>query len=318
MNAAQALQSALNPIGPQSHAIDRLWWLMLWTTTAVTVVVLAFFFIALIRSRRGASPLAEPFLTSAVSGAVTLTVLILFTLLVASIWTGRAVASSGPANPSRVVSIEVIGHQWWWEIAYDDSVPANRVTLANEIHIPAGRPIVLNVTSRDVIHSFWAPNLQAKRDLIPGYTTSIWMQADRTGVYHGQCAEFCGRQHAHMAFDVVVQEESDYERWLNAERGPAGEPQSRDEQRGRDVFMAARCSACHTIRGTDAAGLVGPDLTHFASRTALGARTRDNTGRELANWIANPHSVKPGNQMPANAFSPEDLSAVTAYLTSLR
>ena len=315
---AAPLHSILNPAGPQSLAIVRPWWLMFWTTTIVFVITLALFFLSLVRGRRAGQPTSTAMLTSAVSGAVTLTVVILFGLLVASIWTGRAVASTAPMNTATAVTIEVTGHQWWWEIAYDDPVAARRVTLANEIHVPISRPIAIKVTSRDVIHSFWAPNIQQKRDLIPGYTTAIWMQADRPGVFHGQCAEFCGKQHAHMAFDVVAESEADFGRWLNAQRDPAREPQTADEERGRDVFMTARCSGCHTIRGTSASALAGPDLTHFASRLEIGAGARDNTEGHLSEWIANPHSVKPGNRMPANPFAPEDLRALTAYLASLR
>src|SRR4051812_18295724 len=320
MQGGDVVQSVLAPAGRQASSIHNLWLLMLWVAVAVFVITLAFVFAALVRGMRHVRSDADPAgspraLTRSVAAAVALTIVILLALLVASVSTGRTVAS---LHATSAVTISVVGHQWWWEIEYEDANPSRRMLTANELHIPVSRPIALKVTSRDVIHSFWAPNLQMKRDLIPGYTTAIWMQADRAGVYHGQCAEFCGKQHAHMAFDVIAEPEAGFDTWLNAHRENAREPQSAEEQHGRDVFMAARCSGCHTVRGTSAAGLVGPDLTHFAGRLELAAGTRDNSERHLSDWIADPHSVKPGNLMPPNAFSSEDLHAVTAYMASLR
>jgi cytochrome c oxidase subunit 2 len=189
---------------------------------------------------------------------------------------------------------------------------------ANELHIPTGRPIVLKVTSRDVIHSFWVPNLQGKRDLIPGYTTALWLQADRTGVFRGQCAEFCGLQHAHMALDVVAESDRDFEGWLDAMRQPGRAPPEPAARRGHDVFMQARCAGCHTIRGTEAAGQTAPDLTHIATRSTLGAGTLPNTPENLTAWIQDPQRVKPGNQMPPNPLAADDLQALVAYLETLR
>src|SRR4029079_14595470 len=171
------------------------------------------------------------------------------------------------------VSIAITGHQWWWEIEYEDASADRRVTTANEIHIPVARPVVLKVTSRDVIHSFWAPNLHGKRDLIPGYTTAIWLQADRPGTFRGQCAEFCGRQHAHMAFELVAESDEDFNRWLDARRAPARAPDTDQQRRGRGGFTPARCAGCHEIQGTDAHGRFGPTLTHVGSRGTLGAGT---------------------------------------------
>jgi cytochrome c oxidase subunit 2 len=242
-------------------------------------------------------------------------VVILFGLLVASVWAGRAVTS---LHASSAVTINVIGHQWWWEIEYEDAVAARRMLTANEIHIPVNRPVVLKVTSRDVIHSFWAPNLLGKRDLIPGYTTAIWLQADRPGIFRGQCAEFCGLQHAHMAFDIVSEPDAAFLRWLDGMRQPASDPHGEIERRGRAVFMTARCAACHTIRGTDAHGQVAPDLTHLATRSTLGAGTLPNTPEHLDAWVRDPQASKPGNQMPPNPLAPDDLQALLAYLRTLR
>jgi cytochrome c oxidase subunit 2 len=319
MLAVDVNQSALAPAGIQASTIHHLWSLMLWVTAAVAVVVLACIAIAVVRGTRNASApraaTSERTLSRAVGASIALTVIILFGLLAASISTQRSLLS---LQASSAVTIEVIGHQWWWEIQYDDAIPSRRVTTANEFHIPIGRPIVLKVTSRDVIHSFWVPNLHGKRDLIPGYTTAIWLQADQPGVYRGQCAEFCGLQHAHMAIDVVAEPEAAFESWLDGMRQPAKDPADAAALTGRDVFMRSRCAGCHTIRGTDAAGQVAPDLTHVATRSTLGAGTLANTRDHLADWIRDPQRPKPGNQMPPNPLSAQDIDAVTAYLETLR
>jgi cytochrome c oxidase subunit 2 len=293
---------------------------MLWTCTAVFAAVLLTLGLALVRGTRhrsesDASLPTEKALSRTVGVAVALTVAILMVLLVASVWTGRRVAS---LQASSAVTVAVTGHQWWWEIQYEDALPSRRVLTANELHIPTNRPVVLKVTSRDVIHSFWAPNLQGKRDLIPGYTTALWLQADRPGVFRAQCAEFCGLQHAHMALDVIAQQDREFDAWLDAMRQPGRESADSTTRRGRDVFMRARCAGCHTIRGTEAAGQIAPDLTHIASRSTLGAGTLPNTPDNLAAWIRDPQRVKPGNQMPPHPLADDELQALVAYLDTLR
>ena len=313
-------QSVLSPAGIQASSIHALWVLMLSVCTVVFVAVLTALLIAVLRGnhRRSDQPSASPAertLTKYVGVAVGLTVVTLIALLVASVWAGRSVAS---LRAESALSIDVAGHQWWWEIQYEDAVARRRVMSANEIHIPTNRPVVLKVTSRDVIHSFWVPNLQGKRDLIPGYTTALWLQASRSGVFRGQCAEFCGMQHAHMAFDVVAESEEEFTRWLDAMRQPGRDPPDATARKGRDVFMQTRCAVCHTIRGSDAAGQTAPDLTHIASRRTLGAGSLPNTPDNLANWIRDPQRVKPGNQMPPNLLADDDLHALVAYLETLR
>jgi cytochrome c oxidase subunit II len=329
------LQSALDPAGPAAAVIGRLWWLMFWVATGVFAIVTGLLAVAVARGRRsrpaeGASSRememrTGPLLTRAVTAGTALTVVVLFGLLVASIGAGRAIGSSpSPGGPQagealrNAVSINVSGHQFWWEIEYEDASPSRRVTTANEIHVPVGRPVILKVTSRDVIHSFWVPNLQGKRDLVPGYTTALRMQADRPGVYRGQCAEFCGRQHAHMAFEVVADSEAEFGHWLDAQRQPAAEPPNDTASRGREVLLSSRCILCHTIRGTAALGRVGPDLTHLASRATIGASTLPNTRRHLAGWIVNAQQIKPGSQMPPNSLGADDLQSLLAYLESLK
>jgi cytochrome c oxidase subunit 2 len=228
---------------------------------------------------------------------------------------------NSPSGPGAI-TVDVIGHQWWWEFQYRDVSPQDFVTTPNELHIPVGVPIVLKATSRDVVHSFWVPNLHGKRDLIPGEITHTWIQADRPGVYRGQCAEFCGHQHAKMAFVVVAEPMDTFLAWLRHQRRPAVQPpddaSGAELRRGRDVFMQGPCVTCHTIRGTDAGSRVGPELTHVGSRMTLGAGTLPNTRDHLARWIANAQLVKPGNRMPAVALGETELDALVAYLRSLR
>ncbi len=320
MRSGEIVQSVLSPAGAQASSIHQLWVLILWTTAIVCIVVLAFIVVAIVRSARHDSTVRTPTapersLTRSVWAATTLSVLILLMLLIASIWFTRAVES---VQASGALTINVIGHQWWWEIEYDDPLASQRMLTANEVHIPVGRPVVLKVSSKDVIHSFWVPNLQGKRDLIPGYLTAISVQADRPGIFRGQCAEFCGLQHAHMALDIVAESDSDFQRWLDGMRKPAGSPQTEDQRRGHAVFMSRRCAGCHAINGTEAYGQMGPDLTHIASRSTIGAGTLPNTRQHMDAWVKNSQASKPGNQMPPNPLSDEDSRDLLAYLEFLK
>jgi cytochrome c oxidase subunit 2 len=314
--------SALHSGGPQAGRIEGLWWLMFWVCTAVFVLVMAALAAALTRRRPVESGLPGPIppeshrrMTRVVAGAVGVTVLILFGLLVASVSTGRAIASlSAPKAPI----VKVTGYQWWWEVEYVDAVPGRRLTTANEIHIPAGEPVLVQLAANDVIHSFWVPNLHGKRDMIPGHDAEIWIQADRPGVYRGQCAEFCGHQHAHMGFLVIAQPREAYDAWYESQLQPAALPATPLQQRGRQLVETLPCALCHNLQGTDASGRTGPDLTHLASRRTLAAGTLPNTPGNLAGWILDPQTLKPGNHMPANAMASQDLEALLAYLGSLK
>jgi cytochrome c oxidase subunit 2 len=312
------LQSVLDPAGPQAAHISWLWWLMFWVTTAVFVIVFALVLVAVWRggrARASADDAADKPLAAAVSFGVALTVVILFGLLGATMWTQRAVLALGAQS---AVTINVTGHQFWWEFEYDDAQPSRRVTTANELHIPVSRPVVLKVTSRDVIHSFWVPNLHGKRDLVPGITSAIWLQADHPGVYRGQCAEFCGRQHAHMAFEVVAEPDAQFERWLDAQRQLASAPQSAAATHGRDVFLHTQCVLCHTVRGTPAAGKVGPDLTHVGTRGKIASGTLLTKPDAVAAWLRDPQHIKPGSQMPPTRLSDADAQALSEYLVNLK
>jgi cytochrome c oxidase subunit 2 len=313
MSAATVAQSVLDAAGPQSASIERLWWLIFAISTAVFIAVMAVLAISVVRRTTRES--SEAVMTRWVIAASGATVLILFVWLIASVSVGRATAAP---QMSDAATINITGRQWWWQVEYVDTLPSNRFRTANEILIPVGRPVVVNVTSRDVIHSFWVPNLHGKRDLIPGYVTSLWFQADRAGVYRGQCAEFCGFQHAHMAVFVNAVPERDFQAWLSAQRQSAPEPTSDLQRRGRDVFLGATCSQCHTVRGTRAGGAYGPDLTHVGSRATIGAGVLPNTNENLQRWIRNSHDFKPGNKMPPHDLNDNDLQAVAEYLGSLK
>jgi cytochrome c oxidase subunit 2 len=317
-------QDILNSAGIQAQRIEHLWWIIFWVTLVVFILVMSF--LGRSFSRRQdvggltmlpASPAkdSEAHLSVSVSAAVLVTIVILFVLLVVSISTGKSLASLQSKN---AVTIEVTGHQWWWEVKYPNPIASDSVTTANEIHVPVGIPVVLNSTSQDVIHSFWAPNIHGKRDLIPGYQTAMWFQADREGVFRGQCAEFCGHQHAHMAFLLIAESPAKFQAWLQQQRQSAAAPGDAVAIHGQQVFLSSTCVMCHTIRGTDAGSKNGPDLTHLASRGTLAAGTLPNTRGNLAGWILDSQRIKPGNHMPPNSFSSDDLQALLVYLEGLQ
>jgi cytochrome c oxidase subunit 2 len=308
------VQSALHPAGPAAAIISDLWWLMFWTCTVVYVLVMAALAAGLRRRHPGVARPSERTLLRSVVVASAATVAVLFGLLFASVVTGRAIGSMGPAAD---LTVAITGNQWWWDIEYHDPMPSKRVTTANELHLPVGRRVRLQLKSNDVIHSFWVPNLHGKMDLIPGRQTVLWLQADSAGVYRGQCAEYCGLQHARMAFRVVAESPEAFARWLQAQRRPAPAPVTPEQQHGLAVVERGPCALCHTVRGTSAGGRTAPDLTHLATRSAIAAETAPNTRDHLARWIADPQQLKPGTRMPATALSADELKAVVAYLETL-
>jgi cytochrome c oxidase subunit 2 len=313
----------LHAAGPQSAHIEWLYWFIFWLTFAVFVIVVIGF------SRAGArsySPARQmlPIITDlsgdrraawVVGAAVGVTVTALFVVLFLSVITGKKVEGLTSKNP---VTVQVIDHQWWWEVIYPNSQADQTVMTANEIHVPVGKPIVILTNSADVIHSFWAPNVNGKRDLLPGYSSAFWMQIDQPGTYHGQCAEFCGLQHAHMGFSIVAESDEEFQAWKAQQLKPASEPSASDTIHGREVFLTHACVMCHTIRGTDAGSRMGPDLTHLASRNMIAAETLPNTQGALAGWIVDPQRIKPGNHMAPNPLDPRDLQDLVTYLGTLK
>jgi cytochrome c oxidase subunit II len=213
--------------------------------------------------------------------------------------------------------VTLSGHQWWWEIRYDDTDPSRSFTTANELHVPVGRPVMISLQSTDVIHSFWVPSIAGKEDLIPGWKNSIIITAQSPGLYRGQCAEFCGLQHANMGLLVFADPPDKFDSWYAAQVAPAPSPPAAVKH-GHDVFMSSGCILCHGIRGTTAGAKVGPDLTHVASRTSLAADTLDFNHGNLVAWIADPQAVKPGSNMPKVNLSDADREAVARYLENLK
>jgi cytochrome c oxidase subunit 2 len=317
-------QTVLDAKGLQSARIERLWWFIFTIIVAVYVIVIAWLGTALFKSRTRVAlteippqvnPPADRRMSFVVGTALALTVILLFSILTGSVMTGHAIAGLTSKNP---IAIDVVGHQWWWEVRYEATQADQTVITANEIHIPVGQPVVIKTSSVDVIHSFWAPNLHGKRDLIPGYQNAVWLQADKEGVYRGQCAEFCGHQHAHMAFFVVAESVDNFQRWLAQQVSTPPPPADPVALQGEQVFLTHTCVMCHTVRGSGAGSKVGPDLTHVASRMTIAAGTLPNTRGNLAGWILDSQSIKPGNKMPPNPLKSDDLNALLTYLETLK
>ena len=304
--------SLLDAKGPAERTASSIWWPMVWVATAVTVFVVVMGAYGVVRGRRIREedirrdvPWGDRFILIAglgVSGAI------LIGFFVFSLARAATLARAQPG-----LEITVIGHDWWWEIRYP-----NGAVTANEIHIPAGQRVNISLTSVDVIHSLWVPQLGPKIDLIPGRTTHAWLKADQPGEYRGQCAEYCGLQHANMNFVVIAEAPAAFERWAVQHRNPPAGPQSELEARGEAAFVRSSCAGCHTIRGTDAHGILGPDLSDFAGRSSIGAKTVPNDRGHLEGWIADPQSIKPGVLMPPSSLEPDELTAIVAYLESLK
>lgn len=318
-----APHSALHPSGIQSSRIADLFWAYFDIAALVFVLVMGAFVVALFRKRRADAPPPKSEVPDevdrpkrrAVTVAGAFTVIALVVMLFLSIATSRALASLGTKD---AVTVEVIGHRWWWEVKYPASVAGMQFTTAYELHVPVGRPVEVKLSTRDVIHSFWVPSLNGKRDAIPGKSTTLVIQADHPGRYEGQCAEFCGTQHANMRFVVVAESEEELKAWLAHQLSPAVTPDDPEKLRGQEVFLKSRCAACHTIAGTGAFATVGPNLTHLASRRDLAAGTLGAERGHLAGWIVDPQSSKPGVIMPGTPLAPDDLNALLTYLGSLK
>lgn len=313
---AQAQQSALKPASTHAENIETLWWIMLYGAVAIFLATMLVLAIGLWRARRpGAQALSEIASRNLVIAAgVAIPLLILIVLVAGSLILGRSIAAKPPGNALTVV---VTGWMWWWQIDYLDDSGELVATTANEMHIPVGRAVEVRLASADVIHSFWVPELHGKTDLIPGVINSSWFTAEQAGVYRGQCAEFCGVQHALMAFLVIAQPEAEFEHWLERQAEPA-ESVFGEARRGQQVFLEAGCADCHSIRGTAADGDIAPDLTHIASRRSLAAVTRPNNRGHLGGWISDPQSIKPGNFMPRTLLEPDEHAALLHYLETLQ
>ncbi len=323
---AAGCATAPSPFSPAGPGARELAVLGIVTTVIVCVVSLAVYIVMAValwrrRANLPADPLAPP-PPGVPDNRRAFRWIIGGTLFTAAILVGFAIASlattSAAAMPRRVapVTVRVTGHQWWWQVQYLNADSMIEAESANEIHIPVGVPVHFELIGGDVIHSFWVPELQGKTDMIPGHPNTAWLQADHPGVYRGQCAEYCGLQHAHMSFLVVAEPRAQFETYLAHEM--QGQ-EARDTSQGEQVFVGSSCGLCHTIRGTGALGKVGPDLTHFGSRRTIGANLVPNNVGELTAWIVDAQHFKPGIVMPKIGLPKGgSLSALTSYLESLK
>lgn len=309
------VQSVIHPAGIEAARASHLWWLIFGICAAIWIAVAMAALIAIRTGRRAASRATDRQLGTNIAVAGALSVVVLIAILFESVLTGRA---EDAIRTPDALHLQVTANQWWWDVQYVNDLPSLNVTTANEIHLPVGRPVRIDLLSTDVIHSLWIPSLQGKVDLIPGRLNELWLQADRAGVYRGQCAEYCGLQHAKMALVVVAEAPDAFERWLAANRAPAVPPSTPEQERGKTVVERGPCAMCHNITGTLAGARSAPDLTHIGSRSTIAAGTLPNTRGYLGGWIADPQHVKPGNRMPVPGLSDEQLQAVIAYLESLK
>lgn len=309
--------SPLDPHSPAAHHIATLWWWMLAVASVVFLGAVAMLVVGWVRRDRPGLPFfgenerANTILVILFGMAIPIVILVALFVISDLVLLPE---TDAPAASSTAMTVTVTGHQWFWQVRYE----GKDAETANEIHIPARTPVNLQVRSADVIHSFWVPELNRKIDTIPGQTNAIELYAERPGVYRGQCAEFCGLQHAHMAFRVYAEPMARFKAWLANLKRPALEPVSAQARQGQQDFMEDGCAACHTISGTEAEGTVGPDLTHLASRETLAADTIPDTPEYLFRWIQNPQAIKPGVKMPGLGLGPAKFHAIVAYLAGLK
>ncbi len=314
---AQSILTSSGQPGGREAALGRIFTIV---GIVVVVIVSLLLLFGLFRRRPPADPrqivrrgngIAWIMAGGVIVPAIVLVILFFFVL--------ESLASTAQPPPRPVAGVfDIVGHRWWWEVKGVNGANQTQFVTANELHIPVGRPVRIHLTSADVIHSFWVPRLAGKTDVIPGQTNDAWLEADTAGVYYAYCAEYCGMQHAHMGLRVVAEDDQSYARWLADQSGDAQAPQTAQEMRGHDLFLGSPCTSCHAIRGTPAGAIVGPDLTHVASRRTIGAGVLPNTTDNLTRWISNSQALKPGNQMPPIDMKPEDVLAIVGYLHSLR
>jgi cytochrome c oxidase subunit 2 len=281
-------------------------------TGAIFVVVFSLLVYAVVKFRKRGAESGEPaqvYGSSQVELAWTVIPILIVVILFLA--TARVIANiQNPARPGNALEVTVIGHQFWWEYRY----PSLKVVTANELHLPVGEPAFLTLLSADTDHSFWVPRLAGKTDLIPNHPNSMWMDPRETGLFLGQCAQYCGTQHAKMLLRVYVQTREEFDRWIQEQSRPA----SASVSDGQRIFEGLSCVNCHTVAGTLANGRFGPDLTHLMSRETIASGAAPNTPANLRRWMQDPGVIKPGSKMPAMGLSDPELNALTAYLETLR
>lgn len=311
-SCAESSASLLDARGPAAARINTLWWIMFGVGAAVYLAVMGYLLAALFRRRPAGFDETEQSegTRAVVWGGAVIPAVILVGIFGATVFTMGALDEPDIAEE---LVIEVEGKQWWWDVRY----PELGFRTANEIHIPVGEPVAIKLLAEDVIHSFWVPQLHGKLDMIPGHVNEFWLEASEPGIYLGECAEFCGDQHAKMQFLVIAEEEEAFRAWVAQQQQPAAAPASELAQEGQEIFLGSTCINCHAIEGTGATGELGPDLTHLASRRTLAAGTVPNNRGNLGGWIVAPQSIKPGSLMPATEMTGPQLQALLAYLETL-
>lgn len=314
LSGCSSTQSILEPATSSAREITGLFYFIFYVALAIFILVegLLVYFVVRYQRRSNAELPAQVHGNTPVEIAWTLApALILAVVFVLTVRTMSAVGASSQPNPT--VNVTVVAHQWWWEFRYPDK----NIVTADDLHIPVGEVVGITLESENVIHSFWVPQLTGKTDVVPGHQNKTWLRAEAAGEYKGQCAEFCGSQHAHMLFHVVAQNRADFDAWI-ADQQKIPSPTAGDAAKGADVFAKGACVGCHTIDGTKAQGKVGPNLTHFGGRLSIAAGTLSNTPENLALWLKNPQAVKPENDMPNLGLSDSDIQSLVAYLESLK
>lgn len=313
LQGCAGLQSALDPSGAEAERIGTLSLLLILFSTAILVGVCVITAVALFGGERWRARIAGERVV--IGGGL------VFPILALSVLLGYGFYLMAPgttaARSQGGLRIEVVGERWWWRVTYVDET-GRRIESANEIRLPVGRPVELELTSADVIHSFWVPRLAGKLDMIPGHTNTLTLQATKAGISRGQCAEYCGGPHAFMSFYVIAMPEDQFSSWLAGEAGDASAAKQ-DQAAGQALFLSSGCAACHRVRGTDARGTIGPDLTHVGSRHSLAAATLENDVAAFVRWIRDGQHVKPENLMPPyEIFTDDELRQLAAYLDQLR
>lgn len=307
-------QSVFRPAGPVAQETAHLGWYLMIVLSITYLVTMAYLGYAIRQGQRANRPDARKGRQVVIAWGVVIPAAVLLSVLFYSVGVGRTL-SVAPFKNS--MTIQVTGKQWWWQVAYFHGSDMIAGT-ANEIHVPVGTPVKLKLSSTDVIHSFWPPSLHGKMDLIPGRTNETWIRADQEGVYRGQCAEYCGAQHAHMSFEIIAEKPEKFYQWLDWQRHPAVPPADATALEGQRVFLEGPCAMCHAIRGTIAGGSAGPDLTHLAGRRTIAAATLPNLRGHLGGWIVNAQGIKPGSNMPRINLEPSQLEPLLDYLETLK
>jgi cytochrome c oxidase subunit II len=309
----QGVQSALDPAADEAARLAALSWSLFIGAAVIFggVMLLLAYAVFATGNRRW---LGHPRMV--IAGGLVFPVVTLTALLTFGIVLLRDTNAASDENP---LAIEVIGEQYWWRVRYGADGDQPGFTTANELRVPVGRAVAVAVTSADVVHSIWIPNFAGKIDMIPGRVNTLRFTAEREGVYRGVCTEFCGDQHARMAFDVVALSPDEFEAWRRGQASDAREPATPLQEFGKVVFARGGCGSCHVVRGTEAVGQLGPDLTHLGSRRSIGAGSYPNNVGTLAGWIADTQHLKAGARMPSfSSFSGEELRAVASYLDALK